>query len=400
MVNNLITIINLIILAVALIGDRLFTIPIPGLGGIPLLDIVVFILVIQGVVKYYRFKQPSLPFFMWWVGLFIVLAGVALLGGGRWLNTSDIFQSSLFWWRWVIYFGLVFWVGQLNIYFKRKLINILGIVWVIIAILGWIQLLIMPSLGFLERWGWDPHQYRIVSTFLDPNLLGGFLLIGLAMSLGQLLFAKLSPRQRIWWQGLALLLFITIIFTYSRSSLVGIIVLGLILSKRYWKTIIFGLIAFILIFAVSPKLQERLIGMAKIDVTAQYRIDSWGKAINIIKQEPWLGVGYNTLKFSRAGYDYQPESHASSGFDSSLLTVGATTGLLGLGVYLIWLLSSLKWVKQQLKGVFPGVASAYLMGVGALFIQSLFVNSWLYPPIMAVGWIMIGLIWVNKTNNV
>jgi len=400
LVNNLITTINLVILAIALAGDHLLTVSIPGLGTIPILDIVVFILAVQGLLRYYYSQHSVLPLFIWWAYLFIAIAGISLIGSGRWLTLPTIIQSSLFWWRWIAYFGLVFWVSQLNTHFKQWLINILGMTWAVVAVLGWVQLLVMPNLGFLERWGWDPHQSRIVSTFLDPNLLGGFLLLGLAMSLGQLLMAKLSSRQKIYWQGLAALLFISIIFTYSRSSLIGLIVLGLFVSRRYWKIVILGLVAIILVFALSPRLQERLQGVVTIDDTARYRLESWGKAVNIIKQEPWLGVGYNTLKFSRDRYDYQPQSHASSGFDSSLLTIGATTGLLGLAIYLMFLLATLKWVRQHLVSVFPGVALAYLMGTGVLFIHSIFVNSWLYSPIMAVGWIMIGLIWINNTSDV
>ncbi|MFH0912387.1 MAG: O-antigen ligase family protein [Patescibacteria group bacterium] len=395
---------SLLILAVAIVGDRLLVINLPAVGRVPLLDVVVVGLAIWGGLSYVRkIKSSVTPLFVWFGGLFIILAGIALAGSGRWLTLSEIFQSSLFWWRWIFYFGLIFWVAELPVKIKQWLAQLLGIMWGTVALLGWIQLIFVPDLGFWERLGWDPHQHRLVSTFLDPNLLGGFLVLGLAFCLAQLTSTHLPKSKRWWWGGLAALLLISIIFTYSRSALLALLVLGLFWGWRYWKIALIGLAVMGLIYGLSPRWQERISGAMNLDETVRYRLESWDQAVDIMRQQPWLGVGYNTLRFTREDYGYQPVSHATTGFDSSLLTIGVTAGSLGLAAYLGLLVSALAWAKQQITNtnrVVARVAQAFLAGMSALLVHSLFVNSLLYAPIMVVGWIILGLIWNNRTDDV
>lgn len=400
MQNKVIIWTSLIILALAMAGDRLVELTLPGLGRVPLLDIVVMILAVIGVMHFGKTSPKTLPLFVWLGVLFVAISGIALIGSSRWLGLGEIARSSLFWVRWVAYFGLVVWAAGLVPYAQQLLIKILGWVWAGVAGLGWLQLVLVPNLSWAEKWGWDPHQSRIVSTFLDPNLLGGFLILGIAFSAGQFSQTALPIRERKIWGWLAIFLLITTIFTYSRSALVALLVLAVLIGWRYWKAAVIGVVVLGLAYGFSPRLQARIAGAINLDVTAQYRLESWQQAADIIREQPFLGVGYNTLQFTRSQYLYAPASHASTGFDSSLLTIAATTGVLGMAVYLCLIVAILAEAKRRVQlRMHSGLAWAVIWGTSGLLVHSLFVNSWLYSPIMATWWIMIGLMWSNFSET-
>jgi len=391
---------SLSLLAGALTSDRLLVLTVPLIGRLPLLDIVVALLAIIGAIRFKKTSPKTIPLFIWLGMLFVAISGIALLGSARWLDLEQIMRSGLFWLRWIAYFGLVFWAAGLMPKAQQLLTKVLGGIWVIVALLGWVQLWWMPNLGWLEKWGWDPHQARIVSTFLDPNLLGGFLILGIAFSAGQLSQPTLSRPVRQGWSILAILLLLTTIFTYSRSALAALLVLAVLIGWRYWKAALLGIAILGLIYSLSPRLQSRVAGAIDLDATAEYRLESWNEAITIIRQQPFLGVGYNTLQFTKSQYLYKPQSHASTGFDSSLLTIAATTGGLGIAVYLCLLIAILAEAKRRLHSpATSGLAWAVIWGTNGLFMHALFVNSWLYSPIMAVWWIMIGLMWSNFSET-
>lgn len=81
----------------------------------------------------------------------------------------------------------------------------------IIAILGLIQLILLPDVRFLYLFGWDDHYYRLISTLFDPAFTGLILLMGLLFSL------KLKSSGKIIYLP-QLLLIVAILFTYSRAT--------------------------------------------------------------------------------------------------------------------------------------------------------------------------------------
>ncbi|KKR25173.1 MAG: O-antigen polymerase [Candidatus Peregrinibacteria bacterium GW2011_GWE2_39_6] len=196
-----------------------------------------------------------------------------------------------------------------------------------------------------------------------------------------------------------------IILTYSRSAYLSFIVgtglIGLLKSRK----LLFGaLIACLLLISFSDRAQERINNLyysAKSiitqeatelpDATARLRVDSWQNTLIIIKDHPILGVGYNAFGFAQRRYGFvdQIETHSSTGSDSSLLTILATTGILGFSAYLwiivIFFISSLKNKQNPL-------AMGFLAGTCGLLIHSIFVNSLLFSPFLIFFYTATGLI--------
>lgn len=398
--NNKIFNIGLGLFCLALAGGSLMFFVLPGVGRVYVLDFAIAILVLLSLWQQLnQSKRKKIHPTMWFVGIFIVFATLSLINSLRLIALPEVLLSGLFLLKWIIYAGLFWWAYLLNRQQRHSVFTFIGLTMGVIVLLGLIQLVVFPNLGLLERLGWDPHQGRLVSTFLDPNLLGGLLVIGLVFPLRQWFSPSTKQQWRWLWLVLVVLINMAIFLTYSRSALLALVVFWIIIGLRYWRIAVIGLILMGLVVFASPRLQARVMGIFKIDVTAQYRLDSWQDALIIVEQEPILGVGYNTLPYTKSRYIYQPQGRAYSGFDSSLLTLAVTTGALGLAAYLSMLLviiiSLIKtiWIKRQF------LALGALACTLALVVDSLFVNSWLYGPVLAIWWTILGLALNKQTSD-
>src|SRR5690606_10701527 len=86
----------------------------------------------------------------------------------------------------LLFYGSLIWIIPDLYPTERDLLGVVRLlVWVGMAVViaGFLQLYVLPDIGILTAFGWDPHVGRLLSTFLDPNYLGGFLAILLAILL-------------------------------------------------------------------------------------------------------------------------------------------------------------------------------------------------------------------------
>jgi O-antigen ligase len=269
----------------------------------------------------------------------------------------------------------------------------------LLVIIGLAQLIFFPDLSLLAQAGWDPHQWRLVSTWLDPNFLGIFLV---------LFFPLIFLWQHKVWRLFALtLVIISLAATQSRSALVAAGAAALIFSplllyvqrmhRRRSNLItalsIVGLlitISTVFIFTLGP----RLTGLVTIDPTVELRLISLASGWQVIRDHPVFGVGYNAYQFVSgtvpAATNYS--IHSRAGVDNSWLTIGATTGLLGVILFLLpWAYLLRSFLFRSLVRHDPR-ALIGLYGLVALFIHSQFINSFLYSHLLITVAIIVALV--------
>ena len=271
---------------------------------------------------------------------------VALLSGGDLLYII----------RWLLYAAL-YWVAADSLFRQEPWRKTLVACGITIALLGFVQYLLYPDLRNLYYLGWDPHYQRLFSTLLDPNF-AGIILVLTALLL-------LEKRQML----LFVLITGALLLTYSRSSFiafaVGLAVWGMLTKRKILvSSIVVGIAVLILLLPHTGEGRNLL-----RTVSSVARLENAKQAVERIAQRPLLGFGIQ----------------ARAGVDTSLLFVGATTGLVGLASY-VWILVSLTRL---------GVAkhdATYLGSLAALLVHSLFVNSLFYPWVMAWLWIMAGTV--------
>ena len=384
----------------SIIPGQLVRIPIFGQEGwFTLSDI--FVLILAVAFSFYSFfekvaivmpKKLVLP-----IAIFSLFATSSTVFALNQFSPKEILISSLFLIRFLLYFSVM--IITLNVVKREKIekwINIFLATGMTLVFLGFVQLLFVPDLLFLTPYGWDPHQTRIVSSFLDPNFIGIVFVFASSFSLSKYLFKKdLVFLATFLFSSIAILL------TFSRSSylafLCALAVIGVLKSFKLTSLII--LILFFS-FMLVPQARGRVAGAITFDETSKARIESWQKALLVFKDHFLIGVGFNTYRYSQESYgffenDQSLGGHSGAGSDSSLLLVAATTGVFGLGAF-IWILISIwETVAKSSKRSF--IALGTLASFVGLVVHSQFVNSLFFPQIMLLFWFFTGL--VSREND-
>jgi O-antigen ligase len=164
---------------------------------------------------------------------------------------------------------------------------------------------------------------RAIGTSVDPNALGGLLLMIGALSFPQLVAKRpLLPR---WLAYVCTgLIFLALVLTYSRGAMVGLAGgLAFIIIMRYRRLIPY-LMLFALIFLLMPFTQGYLArfleGFQLQDLATQMRIGEYRDAIALMARYPLFGVGFSG----------SPDIDLYLGVASVYLTIGQQMGVLGL----------------------------------------------------------------------
>ena len=394
------------ILLVLPIFGQLLRVPLFDRMGIVPTDLMV--LVLLGVTGFLFLQQPknilshrlfwpTTLFFSW--ALFSLLLNIGFLG----LSLGESVQAFAYWGRYLAYYSLLFiFIQNIKTEEDTKYWQyFMFISAFIIAILGFLQLQFFPSFYDLRmnEQGWDPHIGRILSTWFDPNFLGGYFAFTLSM-LGGFLWQKFHERkwnlQFFLLSGIFLTILIALFLTFSRSAYLAFLIAGFVfalIAER--KLIIVGIIAITLLLSSSQRAQERVSDAVvsaqalftqtekTLDPTARLRLASWKIGWKLFTENPITGVGFNTLKtVQKKEWSFMTKSHAASGIDASMLTVAATTGALGVIFYLWgWIIIAFTALKKFFKtrdgftlGVFAGLAGIF---VHAIFVNTLFFSLFL-----------------------
>lgn len=363
------------ILTSAIVAGQLFKLPLSPNSGITLLDITVLALAGFGLFRL-RAKLQKPPLALTGALLFILVATTSLVLTPLSLTPPQYFASFLYTLRfgayvllgWEIYSGVY---PQLNNQVPRILISS----GVSLAILGLAQFIFLPDLRFLAKDGWDPHYFRTVSTFLDPNFLGAYLTLTLI-----LLSQKLTRKKDYL---LFTLVYLALLTTFSRGSYLAFLVSFITLSFLH-KSAKMGIITTCLFlglltgFYIYQKEVAQPRGVDRIR-SAELRLNTWQWGGTLFQNHLLLGVGFNAYRYALDQYNLADEnflsSHGSSTNDSSLLFVAATTGVVGLFAFLFFLFSMMQ------------VNNLAAAGISGLVIQSFFTNILFYPFILI--WIIL-----------
>jgi len=207
----------LITAVISIIPGQLVRIPLLGSSGsFTLSDIFVLVLAVS-FLFYFFFEKVAIVMpkkIILPVLVFSLFATSSTVFALNQFSTKEIFVSSLFLLRFLLYFSVM--IITLNVVKREKMekwINIFLSAGTILVFLGFLQLLFVPDLLFLTPYGWDPHQTRIVSTFLDPNFMGIVFVFLASFSLAKYLYKREFTQILLFLSSAT-----AILLTFSRSS--------------------------------------------------------------------------------------------------------------------------------------------------------------------------------------
>jgi polysaccharide biosynthesis protein PslJ len=184
-------------------------------------------------------------------------------------------------------------------------------------------------LRYVEDSGVRTTTLRAIGTSVDPNVFGALLLITGVLTIGWLLAAKGATRR---WLSFGLLAIVyALLLSLSRGSWIGFTVAGVVLAlagyRRLFLVVPAVLIPAVVLFSgqLARYAEHFLKAVYAQDQATGMRLGEYKDALNLIQQNPWLGVGFGAA----------PSSDLYLGVSSTYLLVGEEMGLTGLAVYLI-----------------------------------------------------------------
>lgn len=319
-----------------------------GSFSFPAIDVFIILLAVTNL-----FTRPTLKnkFFLWfliyaWLNLFI----------NSLIHHYPIFMALPYLIRLSAILLLLIFPPKINPQIKKYFI--LAILANIIF--GLIQYFIWPDLTYFKAIGWDDHLNRLVSTFLDPTFTGLIYLLFL-------IYLFFQKNHHLVTSFLFPVTFLALVLTYSRSTFLALIICSIFISLKLRNFRIFALGFCLIILAVS------LLPRPPGEGTHLERTSSiFAKSVNLqeglklFTTSPLVGYGYNNLPLIRL--QTKTNLHSLSGFDSSLLTILTTTGLIGLALFILGFYKMFFYSSPKIQTMLV-----------AIFVHSLFANSLLYP---------------------
>lgn len=373
-----------------LLTSLLFVFPFGNLVRIPIYhevtilpsDIILGLLLIVSLKKYLRTKAILLlPEFKALLFLVTILL-MSLLANLSYLSGISLMVSILYLVRFLFYTQLLFVFRWVKKDFREKFLIRMLLVGGVTMILGLLQYFFVPDLRPYIVYGWDKHYLRLFGTFLDPNFFGIFLVIYFFSLLGWM--QKTRRSQRLLLVTLMMTL-VAVFLTYSRSSYLALLGGGLVyflVSKQRRFLGIFLAIALVIFILIPKNRASEGVNLLRT-ASIQGRTDEFNRAVIMIKRNPLLGVGFNSLRYARQRYGFtetiNSENHAAAGIPNSFLFITVAAGLIGLGAYLnVWRL-----IIQRIHLQTNRLTRSFLLAsLTALFVSALFENSLFYPLIM------------------
>ncbi|MCX6807190.1 MAG: O-antigen ligase family protein [Patescibacteria group bacterium] len=368
---------TLIFLILASLIGNLYRLPILN-GGITMLDLAVAMTVFCGISHFFLRKEWRKETFksiissnkgFWYIWAIFLLITAISTGWGIALWGID-FGSIAYFARLLIYFIFLpivhLWLSRdIDSRIKQIIFAVLATAFGL-SLLGFLQLWIFPDFTAMEALGWDPHQNS-----------------------GVLITVFLTTLTALF-------------FTFSRSAWLSFAIgAGIVMLFRSWKTLLLSIIIVLIAISFSSRAQERIIGAISLDKSASFRIESWQNAIKLWEKSPWFGVGYNYLRVAQTkeGMVASEDVHSAGGSDSTWLTVLATTGILGVICWSILFLEILALSWKQFKKHKNILGLGLFAGSTALFIDSWFVNSLLFPFILIYWFGIAGIILISTRKR-
>jgi hypothetical protein len=233
----------------------------------------------------------------------------------------------------------------------------------------------------------NTDYFRVTSLFGDPSLYGRHLVLGIAVLLAVLAAGRVKP-----WLGIGLLAFLWagLLFSYSQSSMVALVVITLAVAaasgdRRTRRAVVaLGVVA---VLAGGGFLAAKLVTGSSLNQLTSDREQRVTDTLRVIKQHPLNGVGIAGQPRASRLAAHSERSTAAFVSHTTPLTVAAELGVIGLALYGWLLLGGVRGiveVRRRDEGLGLALGAAFV----ALFVHALFYSGFLEDPLT---WVVLGV---------
>lgn len=238
----------------------------------------------------------------------------------------------------------------------------------------------------------DPSlTMRATSTSIDPNVLGGLLMLISALTIPQLFRGGSLTRRGLLLPVLAVLGW-CLLLTLSRGSWVGLaaalVFVATIKYRRMWLLLIVLAAGVYFLPEAEAYVAHLISGVQLQDKAAAMRIGEYTDALKLIAQYPVFGIGFGQ----------SPTIDLYLGVSNVYLLIAEETGLVGLAAYAMALgalvLTGWRTLRQLtdpgLQALLMGLLAALAGAMTAGIFDHYFFNL-VFPHMTAIFWLLAGL---------
>lgn len=237
------------------------------------------------------------------------------------------------------------------------------------------------------------NALRAISTSIDPNVLGGLMILTAALTAPQMFAQRpLLPRGLIF--ALWLAMFICLVLTFSRGALLGLaaalVMLAFVKYRRILPFILVGAAVFYFAPFTQDYVSHLLDAFMGADLATQMRLGEYKDAFILISRNPIFGVGFLGT----------PDIDTYLGVSSVYLLMAEEMGIVGVAVFLLTMgiyfwQAAVAWVEglhrdPRLSPLLLGITTALIGSMTAGLVDHYFFNLD-FPHSITLFWLFAAL---------
>lgn len=280
----------------------------------------------------------------------------------------------------------------------RHLVLLLVLIGTGIAIYGIYQYIVgvdMPS-GWTDK-AESAVRVRIFSIVLSPNILGSLMVLLVPLSVSFVYTEKLISKKIIF-ALFSSIMTVAIIFTYSRSAMVGIVVAALIFIFLKDKRLIIPLaLIMIAAFLFIPELNNRISYLISPDYIVSSsrggRLLRWPIGFEIFKENMFFGVGLGRFGGAVAAINKVTESFY---MDNYYLKTAVEMGIFGITAFLFLVYNVIIWSIRALNKISDNkmatLVKASIAAMSGIIVTNFFENVFEVPMMVTYFWIIAAVV--------
>ena len=233
----------------------------------------------------YHYKFRDIPLFWPWTLFLGIIAFLSFFSFDKQASAVDFFR--------LLSFFSAFIFGYLIFDTPKKLTELAKVIIfsaVIPASVAWWQL--------INRGGFfDGDRWRVLGTFVHPNMLAFYLVFAICLSLFVVLNLKKGAVEKIFYGLLVIFFIIPLLFTYTRAAWLALaFILFSIGVYRYRKLLFISILSVAMLYLLAPFFQDRVATLTTLGASdsSTWRLDLWRDIWGFIKAHPWFGYGPGT----------------------------------------------------------------------------------------------------------
>ena len=342
------------------------------------------------------------------VWLFCFMGAVSLIKAGYQYGSWYIWELITPLKRWltpVLFYFLALWVVR----DKKTLKTVVVLMMVVTAMVA-----LMAIRDYMNVGDMNFDSSRVGGIADQPNTLGAFFVYYMFLFLG--FFLIYAKRPKAWLLLIPFLLcFRGIMVTFSRGAYLGFAAGCLSAFFFRSKVTLLAILAVAALLWTQPHLLPAGIryrmGMTvehptssmtlpgediteTLEASAAQRIEIWRNGLQMIKDNPWWGVGYGAFPFFVHQYSQGQIGYRDA--HNSYLLIAAEMGVPTLLIFLLTLVTAFYytyWLYRHTEDeTHKAIALGFLAGLGGLLVVNMFGSRMDDQAVSSYFWMLCGLI--------